>query len=142
MQANLHIPQSIKLRSTGLTAGLQLSWCQAGSGGSALLPKRMRFTFWDRRVSILKHIPTYFWEEMPELQGRGCTVCEAALLAGVLGTAKKEDFFPLCGFKSQIVWQRDQLLRPKRCCSCWTMSALEASQSISPLNPPLHLFNR
>lgn len=120
MQIDFHIFQAIKLKSMWCTGPCR---SQAGSGGSALFPKRRRFPFWDR-FSIFKTTPTYFRRKCLSSEG-DCTISEAAVLAGVLLGTSRKDIFPLCEFKSQIVCQRDKLLRPRRCCRHWTTFALE-----------------
>lgn len=63
-----------------------------------------RFPFWASRFSIIKSISVYPWEEVSEVSV-GCTISEAALLAGMLldtnGTGELSPFVglrvKLCG---------------------------------------------
>lgn len=99
MQTDLHIFQAIKLKSTWYTGPCR---SQAGSGGSALCPKRRRFPLWNR-FSIIKTTPTYFKRKRLSSEG-GCTISEAAVLAGVfLGTSKK-DIFPFSNLTLKLLW--------------------------------------
>lgn len=99
MQIDLHIFQAIKLKSTWYTSPCR---SQAGSGGSALFSKRRRFPFWNR-FSIIKTTPTYFKRKRLSSKG-GCTISEAAVLAGVLLSTSRKGTFPFSNLTLKYLW--------------------------------------